>query len=144
MPLILRILNGALYGDALMWLSNQVKPYELEKGATDKAVNQFIDELIPMFEHGSYKQSKRIYKKMLEMFKAIPQDRTQIKIRIGIVGEIYMKYSPLGNQHLEDYLIELSMTSLKSSGAIKVPSFFTISLNVFCIRIITSFTILYI
>ena len=86
--------------------ANQVKPYELEKGATDKAVNQFIDELIPMFEHGSYKQSKRIYKKMLEMFKAIPQDRTQIKIRIGIVGEIYMKYSPLGNQHLEDYLIE--------------------------------------
>ena len=63
MPLILRILYGALYGDALMWLSNQVKPYELEKGATDKAVNQFIDELIPMFEHGAYKQSKRIYKK---------------------------------------------------------------------------------
>ena len=106
MPLILRILYGALYGDALMWLSNQVKPYELEKGATEKAVNQFIDELIPTFEHGSYKQSKRIYKKMLEMFKAIPQDRTQDKIRIGIVGEIYMKYSPLGNQHLEDYLIE--------------------------------------
>lgn len=106
MPLILRILYGALYGDALMWLSNQVKPYELEKGATDRAVNQFIDELIPTFERGSYKQSKRIYKKMLEMFKAIPQDRTQDKIRIGIVGEIYMKYSPLGNQHLEDYLIE--------------------------------------
>ena len=106
MPLLLRILYGALYGDALMWLSNQVKPYELEKGATDRAVNQFIDELIPTFERGSYKQSKRIYKKMLEMFKAIPQDRTQDKIRIGIVGEIYMKYSPLGNQHLEDYLIE--------------------------------------
>lgn len=106
MPLILRILYGALYGDALMWLSNQVKPYELEKGATEKAVNQFIDELIPTFERGSYKQSKRIYKKMLEMFKAIPQNRTQDKIRIGIVGEIYMKYSPLGNQHLEDYLIE--------------------------------------
>ena len=106
MPLILRVLYGALYGDALMWLSNQVKPYELEKGATDKAVNQFIDELIPTFEHGSYKQSKRIYKKMIEMFKTIPQDRTQTKIRIGIVGEIYMKYSPLGNQHLEDYLIE--------------------------------------
>lgn len=106
MPLILRILYGALYGDALMWLSNQVKPYELEKEATDRAVNQFIDELIPTFERGSYKQSKRIYKKMLEMFKAIPQDRTQDKIRIGIVGEIYMKYSPLGNQHLEDYLIE--------------------------------------
>lgn len=106
LPLILRILYGALYGDALMWLSNQVRPYETEKGATEKAVNQFIDELIPLFDGGSYKQSKRIYKKMLDMFKAIPQDRSQAKIRIGIVGEIYMKYSPLGNQHLEDYLIE--------------------------------------
>ncbi len=105
-PLILRVLYGALYGDALMWLKNQVKPYELEKGATDKAVDQFIDELIPLFDKGSYKQSRRIYKKMLEMFKSIPQDRNQKKIRIGIVGEIYMKYSPLGNQHLEDYLIE--------------------------------------
>ena len=106
LPLILRILYGALYGDALMWLKNQVKPYETEKGATDKAVDQFIDELIPMFEGGSYKQSRRIYKKMLDMFKKIPQDRSNKKIRIGIVGEIYMKYSPLGNQHLEDYLIE--------------------------------------
>lgn len=106
LPLILRILYGALYGDALMWLKNQVKPYETEKGATDKAVDQFIDELIPMFEGGSYKQSRRIYKEMLDMFKKIPQDRSNKKIRIGIVGEIYMKYSPLGNQHLEDYLIE--------------------------------------
>ncbi len=106
LPLILRVLYGALYGDALMWLKNQVKPYELEKGATDKAVDQFINELIPLFDKGSYKQSRRIYKKMLEMFKSIPQDRSKKKIRIGIVGEIYMKYSPLGNQHLEDYLIE--------------------------------------
>lgn len=106
LPLILRVLYGALYGDALMWLKNQVKPYELEKGATDKAVDQFVNELIPLFDKGSYKQSRRIYKKMLEMFKGIPQDRSQKKIRIGIVGEIYMKYSPLGNQHLEDYLIE--------------------------------------
>ncbi len=106
LPLILRVLYGALYGDALMWLKNQVKPYELEKGATDKAVDKFIEELIPLFDKGSYKQSRRIYKRMLEMFKSIPQDRSQKKIRIGIVGEIYMKYSPLGNQHLEDYLIE--------------------------------------
>lgn len=105
-PLILRVLYGALYGDALMWLKNQVKPYELEKGATDKAVDRFIEELIPLFDKGNYKQSRRIYKRMLEMFKSIPQDRSQKKIRIGIVGEIYMKYSPLGNQHLEDYLIE--------------------------------------
>lgn len=61
----------------------------LKKEPQIRQVNQFIEELIPMFEHGAYKQSKRIYKKMLEIFKTIPQDRSQIKIRIGIVGEIY-------------------------------------------------------
>lgn len=101
-----RILYGALYGDALMWLKNQVKPYETIPGSTDHMIDAFIEELIPLFDSGKYRQSKRIYRDMLNRFKAIEQDRSKKKIRVGIVGEIYMKYSPLGNQHLEDYLME--------------------------------------
>ncbi len=42
---------------------------------------------------------------MIDRMKEIPVTNEK-KIRVGIVGEIYMKYSPLGNQHLEDYLIQ--------------------------------------
>ena len=91
--LLAGVMATSLFGCSSNEPKEQVK---LTIAAAASLENAFEDELIPMFEHGSYKQSKRIYKKMLEMFKAIPQDRTQIKIRIGIVGEIYMKYSPLG------------------------------------------------
>ena len=39
LPMILHVIYGLLYGDALMWLKNQVKPYELHKGDTDQAID---------------------------------------------------------------------------------------------------------
>ena len=51
-----------------------------------------------------FKNLKDNYKKILESFSAIPKNSDKKKIRVGIVGEIYMKYSPLGNNHLTDYL----------------------------------------
>ena len=51
-----------------------------------------------------FKKLKDNYKKILESFSAIPKNSDKKKIRVGIVGEIYMKYSPLGNNHLTDYL----------------------------------------
>lgn len=105
LPLILRTVYGALYGDALMWLKNQVKPYEVHSGDTEDAIDEMIDFLITELDGNGYRHSKRIFKVMLERFKKI--ERTgEKKIRIGIVGEIYMKYSPLGNRNLEDYLIK--------------------------------------
>ncbi|MGN1277421.1 MAG: 2-hydroxyglutaryl-CoA dehydratase, partial [Floccifex sp.] len=63
-------------------------------------------DLIVLFENGGYQKSKKIYREMISRLKNVKQDRSQKKIRIGIVGEIYMKYSPLGNGNLEDYLME--------------------------------------
>ncbi len=104
-PLVLRIAYGALYGDALMWLKNQVKPYELNPGDTDRVIDEIVDEIMVAFEDGSYRKTKKFYREMIQKMKAIPRS-TEKKIRVGIVGEIYMKYSPLGNQNLEDYLMQ--------------------------------------
>ncbi len=106
LPLALRLIYGMLYGDALMWLKNQVKPYEVHVGDTEQAVDEIIEELIELFEHGGYRKSKKIYRKMIQRLKMVEQDHSQKKIRVGVVGEIYMKYSPLGNRDLEEYLIE--------------------------------------
>lgn len=105
LPLILRTVYGALYGDALMWLKNQVKPYEIHAGDTDRAIDEMIDFLIEELDGNGYRQSKRIFQRIIDRFKQIERSEGR-KIRIGIVGEIYMKYSPLGNRNLEDYLIK--------------------------------------
>ena len=38
------------------------------------------------------------------MFAAVPKKREE-KVKVGIVGEIYVKYSALGNNHLEEFLL---------------------------------------
>lgn len=105
LPLVTRLVYGLIYGDALMWIKNQVKPYEINPGDTDKAVDKCIDNLLIKFDKGGYRKTRRLYQEMIDTFKSIPIKKEK-KIRVGIVGEIYMKYSPLGNNHLEDYIIE--------------------------------------
>ena len=51
----------------------------------------------------SYKPIKQFYHEIVQSFAALPRQGEQ-KPRVGIVGEIYVKYSPLGNNHLEDFL----------------------------------------
>ena len=105
LPLGKKLLYAFLYGDAMMWLKNQVKPYERNAGDTDRLVDQLIAELEEKFRKDDYSASKAFYREMIRRFAAIPRHH-QKKIRVGIVGEIYMKYAPLGNHHLEDFLIE--------------------------------------
>ncbi|HJJ29373.1 MAG TPA: 2-hydroxyacyl-CoA dehydratase [Methanocorpusculum sp.] len=101
-----RLIFGMLYGDLLVHLGNQCRPYELEKGATDALITQWTNDLVDLFVHGkgmSRGQMIKYMRKMIRDFAAIPRS-TERKIRVGIVGEIYIKYAPLGNNNLEDFL----------------------------------------
>ena len=106
-PMMLdRIFYAILYGDLLMLLSNQTRPYELEAGRTDRLVDQWAARLSgQMRGRGllSYRKVQENYKAMIADFAAIPRTPEE-KVRVGVVGEIYVKFSPLGNNNLEDFL----------------------------------------
>ena len=55
-------------------------------------------------DDGSYNKLKRNVKYLLNTFSAVPVTNEE-KVKVGIVGEIYVKYSPLGNSHLEEFLL---------------------------------------
>ena len=104
-PLIfLKFLYAVLYGDLLMLVSNQCRPYEMLKGATDKVLRKWQKKLEKAFRSREFLQTKKLYRRILDDFAAIPRTARN-KVRVGIVGEIYVKYSPLANNHLEDYLL---------------------------------------
>lgn len=103
-PLLVKALYGLNYGDLLMWLKNQSKPYELTSGQTDALVNSWINKLCKWFQNGRFLFVKANYRAIIRDFAAIPKSKEE-KIKVGIVGEIYMKYSPLGNNNLEEFLI---------------------------------------
>lgn len=106
-PLIIRLVYAVVLGDFLMLLSNQCKPYEREHGYTDAMVRKWMDIILENWGDGTlirYSKVKAFYPKILADFASIPKTG-EIKVKVGIVGEIYVKYSPMGNNHLEDFLL---------------------------------------
>lgn len=108
--------NAMIYGDLLMCVANQCKPYEVNKGDTDKMVSKWI-ERVTNIDFATSKASKTKsgltnYQILKRDMKEILQDFASIKcasskkVKVGIVGEIYIKFSPLGNNNLEDFLLE--------------------------------------
>ena len=108
LPLVRRMMYGVLYGDLLMTLVNQTKPYEVEKGSAQALADKWTEQLAwEMTEGGkaNYRQVKANYRRILDDFAALPVKRSD-KVLVGIVGEIYVKYSPLGNNNLEQFLVD--------------------------------------
>lgn len=97
---------GLVYGDLLMLLYNQVRPYEIEKGEADRVLNKWVDELSDQFLNNKGLIGKAIDENMAAIVKdfASVERSSEKKIRVGIVGEIYVKYAPFGNNGLEAFL----------------------------------------
>ncbi len=105
--LLLKLIIALTMGDLLMQLYNEVAPYEVEKGETEKVyqeVNTYLDEYFYLPTRRVFYHPNRLFEKVIKRFSEIEVDRTIIKPRVGIVGEIYVKYSPLGNNNLEKTL----------------------------------------
>ena len=105
--MIRKLIAAMAYGDLMMCLSNQVRPYEIEKGAADAVSKKWVDALTSEFAagRGFAKRVMRSYmEKIAADYAAIKVDRSVKRVKVGIVGEIYVKFSPLANNHLEEFL----------------------------------------
>ena len=103
--MFLRLAYCFIYGDTVMWCYNQTKPYEKEKGSADRARQRAVDFIVDKFAHRGYRKYKQINKKIIEIFASVPRTDER-KVKVGVVGEIYVKYSSLGNNGLEKFLLE--------------------------------------
>ncbi|MCI9450254.1 MAG: 2-hydroxyglutaryl-CoA dehydratase [Clostridiales bacterium] len=105
-PAILhRLLYAVMYGDLMMTLENQTKPYELNHGDAAAKSEYWCARLTDEMAHNriSYGKVLKNYRDMIFDFASIPMNRTE-KVKVGIVGEIFVKFSPLGNNNLADFL----------------------------------------
>ena len=106
--LIRQLIYGMMYGDLIMNVANQVRPYEVNKGDTTAKVEHWMNELLDRFDRGdgmSRKKMKIILDEICADFKSIPV-AGEPKVRVGVVGEIYIKFSSLGNNQLEQFLLD--------------------------------------
>lgn len=106
LPLLRRAIAALTYGDLLMLLKNQTKPYELTFGESDRLVSEWTKKLTKLFEENrafTQREVRAYFDEITESFARIPVERRS-KTKVGIVGEIYVKYSALANNGLEDFL----------------------------------------
>ncbi len=103
--LIRKFAYAIFYGDLIMTCYNQVKPYEEHEGDSAQVRERLIGMLRKAFDEKKFARFKKYTGEILGQFAAVPVRREK-KIKVGIVGEIYVKYSPLGNSHLEEFLLK--------------------------------------
>ena len=106
LPLIRQVIASLIYGDCIMHVSNQTRPYEFSQGETDALIERWNNDLIAQFNAGkglSRKEIRANLDRIVSDFDNIKRSGEK-KTRVGIVGEIYVKYSPLGNNRLEEFL----------------------------------------
>lgn len=101
---LLKLAYSIFYGDLIMSFYNQTRPYECSAGDSDRARELCVAQMKKGLDDGSYKKLRRNVAFLLNTFSSVPVKRED-KVKVGIVGEIYVKYSPLGNSHLEDFLL---------------------------------------
>ena len=101
-----KFLAAVVYGDALMYLTNKLRPYEVVQGAADQLAQKWLTKLGKAFQSGkaqALSSIKSFTHAIASEFAELPIT-SQEKTKVGIVGEIYIKYSALGNNNLEKFL----------------------------------------
>ena len=105
---LLMAVAGLIYGDIIMILSNQVRPYEVNQGETDAMVDKWATRLVQGFAKGrgySVPAIKKNLKAIVDDFASIEIKKTP-KVKVAVIGELYLKYSAPGNNNLEAFLAE--------------------------------------
>ena len=99
-----RIAFGLPMIDALEELLRKIRPYELERGAANRAFDQAMDALVDGMEHGGVRGAAEGFRKGIAILKAVPYDRSMLRPRVLIVGEYLLNFHPGANRDIEAYL----------------------------------------
>ena len=105
LPLIKKVCYGAVFGDILMKCVYRMRPYELEPGIVNRKHKIWEQRAISFLEGSSvsHSQFKKMCRDMVHEFDLIPISDEK-KPRVGIVGEILVKFLPAANNHLAELL----------------------------------------
>ena len=102
--LIEKLLKVVVYGDLLQKMLTKNRAYEVHKGETQKLYEVWMNKCKKFLEHSSMAEFKQSIYDMVEDFEKIELDTSVEKPKVGIVGEVLIKYHPFGNNFVADKL----------------------------------------
>ncbi len=104
MGLMEKLLKCVIYGDLLQKLLMKNRAYEKNKGETEKLFNKWLKNCKELSINSSNKTFKKSIYEIVNDFEKIELDLSKEKPKVGIVGEILIKYHPFGNNFVANVL----------------------------------------
>ena len=116
--LLHRTVKALILGDLLMKCLYRVRPYEVEKGSANKLYELWDTIVRETIEHHGYSKTAAkapgirkgylpynvLAKEIVKSFDNLPLRDIPRKVRVGVVGEILVKYQPDANNHVVDVI----------------------------------------
>ncbi|MCI8373364.1 MAG: 2-hydroxyacyl-CoA dehydratase [Lachnospiraceae bacterium] len=95
-------------GDILMKVLYRVRPYEIEKGSANQLHRKWEQSCIDFVtsKNPKLKDFKKLCRNIIKDFDQFPIQEDLVKPKVGVVGEILVKYMPAANNYLVDLLEE--------------------------------------
>ncbi len=103
-PLMEKLLKGVVYGDLLQKLLLKNRAYEKNKGETQKIYDKWMEKCKNLVNNCNSKQFKQSIYDIVDDFEKIELNTEIKKPKVGIVGEILIKYHPFGNNFVINVL----------------------------------------
>ena len=104
LPMIERMLKCVIYGDLLQKLLMKNRAYEINKGETQKLYEKWLEICKKNIEKSNSKTFKQSIYDMVNDFEKIELDTSIEKPKVGVVGEVLIKYHPFGNNFVANVL----------------------------------------
>lgn len=99
LPMLKRMVVAFLYGDLFERVVYRTRPYELEKGTIDQMHADWLKRVARNVRNGSLTLFNSNMKKIIRDFDTVPLSDEK-KPKVGVVGEILVKYSPTANNDI--------------------------------------------
>ena len=99
-----QLIKCIIYGDLLQKMLTKNRAYEVNKGETKKLFDTWMEKCKEILTKGNSKQFKQSIYDIVNDFEKIELDTSIEKPKVGIVGEVLIKYHPFGNNFVADLL----------------------------------------
>ncbi len=96
---------GIMFGDAISDMYYAIAPRELSAGAARAAADKYLSLVTPLVASNDLSGTLELLDRAVEEFNSIEIDTGKQVPSIGLIGEIYVKYSPFGNHHIVEKLV---------------------------------------
>ncbi|MCD8013827.1 MAG: acyl-CoA dehydratase activase [Lachnospiraceae bacterium] len=94
--------------DMLTDICRKIRPYELHLGETDEVYNDCVNQLAEGILRG-VKNARKVFETCIDRMGQIPYNRSQLKPKVFVTGELLVTYHPGSNFNIERYLEDNGM-----------------------------------